>query len=209
MALRYANSRRPARGARSAGLVLLALAAAAARADDLLGPYAGATFGKATLDATTGLVSGFGSDKSAYQLIVGLRPVAEVAAELEYVDFGHASGLSTYSNSNVTLSSGASRKGLAAFGLLYLPTPLVDFYLKAGLARLHTRADTTIVGCPAGGVCPPLARPSPVNSTDTGIAGGAGVMYRIASFELRGEYQRFSALGGDPWLLTFGGTWTF
>lgn len=209
MSLRCANSRRPAAGARGACLVLLALTAVAARADDLLGPYAGATFGKATLDAATGLVSGFGSDKSAYQLIVGLRPVAEVAAELEYVDFGHASGRSTYSNSNVTLSSDASRKGLAAFGLLYLPTPIVDFYVKGGLARIHTRAETTIVGCPTGGVCPPLAQPLPVNSTDTGIAGGAGVMYRIASFELRGEYQRFSALGGAPWLLTFGGTWTF
>jgi opacity protein-like surface antigen len=194
---------------RLACVALLGLAAGAARADDLIGPYVGATFGKARLDASTGLASGIGVSHSAYQIVVGVRPLSPFAVELGYLDFGHGSGSSTYPNSDVPLANDASRKGVAAFGVLYLPTPVLDFYVKAGLARLHTRADTTVGMCPSGGVCPPLAPPVPVDSTDTGLAGGAGLMYRIGSFELRAEYERFAALGGDPYLLTFGATWTF
>ena len=49
----------------------LAAAAGAARADDLTGFYVGGAFGKAWLDASDGLISGFGSDKHASQFIVG------------------------------------------------------------------------------------------------------------------------------------------
>jgi len=196
-------------GARLGCALLLALASGAAHADDLLGPYVGATFGKAWLDASNGLVTGFGSDKSASEFIAGWRPIPELAAELEYVNFGHSSGMSTYQNSNVPLTSDASRKGVAAFGILYLPTPIVDFYLKAGLAKLHTRVDTVVGTCPVGGVCPPLANPLPVDSTGVGAAGGGGVMYRIRALELRVDYARFAALGGNPYLATFGFTFTF
>jgi len=209
MRARPAKHRQPILSSHLACAALLVLAAGTARGDDLLGPYVGATFGKATLDVSTGLVKGFGSDKSAYQVLAGWRPIPELAAELEYVNFGHASGQTTYPNSNVTLATDASRKGLGAFGMLYLPTPIVDFYLRAGLAHLHTKAATTIVGCPKGGICPPLAAPAPVDSTDVGAAGGGGVMYRIRSFELRADYTRFSALGGSPYLVTGGVTWTF
>jgi hypothetical protein len=133
----------------------------------------------------------------------------ELAAELEYVNLGLSSGLTTYQNSNVPLLSYATRKGVAAFGMLYLPTPIVDFYLRAGLAKLHTQTDTSVLTCPMGGVCPPLASALPVNSTGVGAAGGGGVMYRIRSFELRADYTRFAALGGNPYMVTGGLTWTF
>jgi hypothetical protein len=194
---------------RLAWAVLLGLAAGGVRADDLLGPYFGAAFGKATVDASTGLVTGFGVHSSAYQIIAGWRPIPELAAEVQYLEFGHSSGFSTYKNSNVTLSNSASRKGEGAFGILYLPTPIVDFYLKAGVAKLHTTALTTIVGCPKGGVCPPLANPPPVDSTGVGLAGGGGLMYRFRRIELRAEYERFAALGGNPYMVTGGLTWTF
>jgi hypothetical protein len=203
------DARRCGLGARLAGALLLGLVAGGARADDLIGPYVGATFGKAWLDASNGLISGFGSDKSASQIIVGWRPMSELAAELEYLNFGHSSGLSTYQNSNVPLSNDASRKGIAAFGILYLPTPIVDFYLKAGIAKLHTQVQTMVGTCPMGGVCPPLANPLPVDSTGVGAGGGGGIMYRFRSLELRADYARFAALGGNPYLVTFGLTFTF
>ncbi|HUL48030.1 MAG TPA: hypothetical protein VLV25_13120 [Steroidobacteraceae bacterium] len=188
---------------------LLACRAGGARADDLLGYYFGGTYGKATVDASTGLVSGFGIHSSAYTLIAGWRPISELSAELQYFDFGHSSGMSTYPNSNVPLTNSASRKGEGAFGILYLPTPIVDFYLKAGLAKLHTTATTMVGTCPKGGVCPPLSNPLPVDSTGVGVGGGGGVMYRFRSLEIRAEYERFAALGGNPYLVTGGFTWTF
>lgn len=201
--------RRSGPGARLAGALLLGMAAGVAHADDLIGPYVGATFGKAWLDSSNGLISGFGSDKHGSQIIAGWRPIPELAAELEYVNFGQASGATTYRNSNVPLLNYASRKGVAAFGMLYLPTPIVDFYLRAGLAKLHTRTDTSVLPCPMGGVCPPLASAPPVNSTGVGAAGGGGVMYRIRRLELRADYTRFAALGGNPYLATLGVTFTF
>jgi opacity protein-like surface antigen len=204
-----ARVRQSVRRASCACLALLGLAVSAARADDLIGPYVGAGFGKATLDVSTELVSHFGSDHSAFKLIFGWRPISEMAFELEYVDLGHQTGSSTYPNSDTSLSTSASLKGLAGFGMLYLPTPVVDFFLKGGFSRLHTSADTTIVGCPSGGVCPPLTQPAPVSSTDFGFAGGGGLMYRIASFEVRAEYERFSAGSGNPYLVSLGATWTF
>lgn len=206
---RSANVRRYNTGVGAVCLLLLGFTAGGARADDLLGPYAGVTFGKGTVDASTGLVSGFGQHSSAYTVIGGWRPMPELAAELQYVDFGHSSGPSTYRNSNVPLTNSASRKGVGAFGILYLPTPIVDFYLKAGLARIHSTASTIVGTCPQGGVCPPLASPIPVDSTGVGAAGGGGVMYRFRSLEVRAEYERFAALGGNPYLVTGGLTWTF
>lgn len=202
------GARRTGWHARLACLLLLGLAAGSARADDLLGPYVGASFGKAWLDASNGLIGGFGSDKSASQLIVGWRPIPELAAELEYVNFGHSSGFS--SDQGVPLTNDASRKGLAAFGILYLPTPVnVDFYLKAGISKLHTRVDTTVGSCPMGENCPPLVSPPPVDTTGVGIAGGGGVMYRFRFIELRADYARFAAVGGNPYLATIGLTFTF
>jgi hypothetical protein len=203
---RVRRSRLPAGVACAA---LLGAAAGGARAADLLGPYFGAAFGKATLDASTGLVTGFGVHSSAYQIIAGWRPISEVAAEFQYLDFGHSSGSTTYRNSDVPLTNSASRKGVGAFGILYLPTPVVDFYLKAGLAKLHTKAETIVGTCPKGGVCPPLASPPPVDETGVGVAGGGGLMYRFRSIEVRAEYERFAAQGGNPYMVTGGLTWTF
>lgn len=206
---RRSDARRFNPGLASACLVLLGLAASAARADDLLGPYFGATFGKATIDASTGLVSGFGNHSSAWTVIAGWRPIPELSAELQYFDFGHSDGSSVYKNSNVPLTNSARRKGEGAFGILYLPTPIVDFYMKAGLAKLHSTALTIVGTCPKGGVCPPLANPLPVDSTGVGVAGGGGVMYRFRSLEVRAEYERFAALGGNPYMVTGGLSWTF
>ncbi len=206
---RRSDARRPGPGAILTCAALLAGAAVDAHADDLLGFSFGGTYGKATIDASTGLVSGFGSHSSAYTIVAGWRPIAELSAEVQYLDFGHSSGTSLYKNSNVPLTNSASRKGEGVFGILYLPTPIVDFYMKAGLAKLHTTATTIVGTCPKGGVCPPLANPLPVDSTGVGAAGGGGVMYRFRSIEVRAEYLRFAAQGGNPYMVTGGLTWTF
>ena len=206
---RRTDRRRSRFGASLCAAALCAGATGGARGDDLLGYYFGGTYGKATVDASTGLTSGFGIHSSAYSVIAGWRPISELAAELQYLNFGHSSGTSLYRNSNVPLTNSASRKGEGAFGILYLPTPIVDFYMKAGLAKLHTTATTIVGTCPKGGVCPPLSNPLPVDSTGVGAAGGGGVMYRFRRLEVRAEYLRFAALGGNPYMVTGGFTYTF
>lgn len=206
---RRTDARRSRAGATLACAVLLMGAARGAGADDLLGFYFGGTYGEAAVDASNGLVSGFGIHSSAYTVLAGWRPIPELSAELQYLDFGHSAGMTTYPNSDVPLNNSASRKGEGAFGILYLPTPIVDFYMKAGLAKLHTTATTVVGTCPMGGVCPPLSNPLPVDSTGVGAAGGGGLMYRFRHIEVRAEYLRFAALGGNPYMVTGGLTWTF
>lgn len=61
----------------------------------------------------------------------GIRPITHAGGDLEYVDFGRASG------SDFGCSAKMSQKGPAAFAVLYLPEPAVDFCAKLGLASLH------------------------------------------------------------------------
>jgi hypothetical protein len=58
-------------------------------------------------------------------------------------------------------------------------------------------------------VCIELATPEPEKRTNTGFAGGAGAQFKMGSFAVRGEYERFSAAGGNPSLLSVGVIWKF
>jgi hypothetical protein len=80
------------------------------------------------------------------------------------------------------------------------------------VAKLRTQVTTVVEPCPMGtprASCPPLANPIPVDSTGVGLTGGGGVMYRFRRLEARFDYARFAALGGNPYLMTFGLTYTF
>jgi hypothetical protein len=97
-------------------------------------------------------------------------------------------------------------KGAAAFGVLYLPVPIVDVFLKAGFARLESTVN--------GSICSPCAcdfcRPSfQQKRTNTSGAGGVGIQYRFGSLGVRAEYEQFNAAGGNPSLLSAGVTWSF
>src|SRR5690606_6735955 len=72
----------------------------------------------------------------AWKIIGGVRMASVFGAELTYIDFG-----------KVSADEGAVEyKGLAAFGMFYVPLPLpvLDLYAKAGLARVD--ADVDLVG---------------------------------------------------------------
>jgi opacity protein-like surface antigen len=182
---------------------LLALPGRNAMANDLLGAYAGGAVGQARVDTSAPYVGGFRENHSAFKVMVGLRPISLVGAELAYVDFGHPSRLNGFISTDVTM------KGSAALGILYLPVPpIVDIYVKAGLARLQSTVATSIV-CPQTVFCPAIATPAPVSRTNVGFAGGTGAQFKFGSFAVRGEYERFNAAGGHPSLFSVGATWTF
>ena len=186
-----------------AWLVVMALfSITQARADNVLGFYVGGAVGHARFDASAPYVSGFRENHSAFKVMVGLRPISLVGTELAYLDFGHPSHLNGIISTDVTM------KGAAAFGMIYLPVPVVDIYAKGGLARLQSTVSTTIV-CPPMTPCIAIATPGPVSRTNLGFAGGVGAQVKVGSFGVRGEYERFNAAGGNPGLFSVGLTWTF
>ena len=190
-------------------LVLLALPCGNAMAEDSLGLYVGGAVGQSRVEASTSSFYGgyvpaqdFQENHSAFKVMVGVRPFSLFGGEVAYVGFGHPSG------SLFGYPADASIKGAAAFGVLYLPIPIVDIYVKAGLARLESTVSggdpyPITCGIPCG---PQLFR---LNRTNTSGAGGIGAQYKFSSWAVRAEYERFNAAGGNPSLLSAGITWTF
>jgi hypothetical protein len=117
-----------------AAFALLALPCGNGMADDLLGMYAGGAIGQAQIAAgasyptIANLYPGeFKENHSAFKAMIGIRPISFISAELAYIDFGHPSG------DIFAYPANASLKGTAAFGVLYLPVPVVGLYVKRGL----------------------------------------------------------------------------
>jgi hypothetical protein len=125
--------RRFGRGVGLASVALLWLAVPGAQATDPAGLYVGGAFGQARVNASNPFWGPFSGNHSAFKIIAGLRPIPVFGAELAYADFGHPDrGLDGCFPSDVTM------KGAAAFGMFYFPVPVVDVYVKGGLARLQS-----------------------------------------------------------------------
>jgi opacity protein-like surface antigen len=193
-------------------LTALILCPLAAQAADPLGLYIGAAYGQAHIRARfDGLDPGspdFDATHSAYQAMVGIRPISFLGAEITYVDMGRQSVL--YPTPS-TVEEQASQRGEAAYALLYLPVPVIDVYAKAGIARITT--DRSVVYNLVGvGTCttgvPACGNLSAGDSTtDTAFAYGAGLQWKLGDWAVRGEYERFSAAGANPTLLSIGMTY--
>ena len=170
-----------------------ACAAVPAQALDVLGLYVGGAIGQGQVQATAPSLnaSDFKENHSAFKVVAGLRPISLFGVEAAYLDFGRPAGALGALNANVSL------KGAAAYGLFYLPLPLpiLDVYVKGGLARL----DSTVK------VSSSLFA---LDRTNTSFTAGAGLQLKLGDWAVRGEYERFSAAGGTPGLLTVGVTWT-
>lgn len=187
---------------------------------DLLAAYVGGAIGQARVEAgdrtvatSVGSVStgSFAENHSAFKVIAGVRMLSFVGAEIEYLDFGHPQ---TALASSVLTRSSVKMNGVAAYGMLYLrPVPLLDLYLKAGLARLE--ASSTVNGF-IPGVVPCQSNPANCatfsqhfSATNTSAAAGAGVQVKIRKWSVHAEYERFNAAGGNPGLASVGVRWNF
>jgi opacity protein-like surface antigen len=193
-------------------------------ATDLLGLYIGGGAGNSTLRNDQIVLTSpfavpahydFDERATGWKAVIGLRPISLAGAELEYMDFGHPNVTSTLQG--LPLLADAQAKGPALFGLGYLPIPVpaLDIYGKLGLAHLHTEVNATNVGhelCAANVACPLIAWIPGVfhlNRTETSLAYGAGIQFKLSSMAARLEYERVSESGGDQDLLSLGLTWTF
>lgn len=192
-------------------IVAFVLPGGNAMAEDLLGMYVGGAVGQAQVSAyansasfnpiASGGAGEFKENHAAFKAAVGIRPISLFGAELEYADLGHPSGnLFGY-------PADASIKGTAAFGIVFLPVPVVDIYVKAGAARLQSTLSGFVPYLPlCGGCAPPRFEQ---DRTNTAFAAGAGAQYKFGSLAARAEYERFSVAGEHPSVVWLGLTWTF
>lgn len=198
--------------------LLLVPAVAAHASTNLLDFYVGAAVGHARLrarDSTLISVNSLGSfDRGAfaYQVMAGVRGLYMFGAEVDYFDLGGHRASPALLGPGTLTDARISQKGEAAFALLYLPVPVINFYLKAGIARIttHLSASTNYTGC-----APPLQCvgsvpfSGSVHTSETTFAAGVGAQWQLGNWAVRAEYERFTALGEHPDLLTVGLTRSF
>ncbi len=197
-----------------------------AQADDLLGVYLGAALGQAHVRARAsipgvGPVGDVDMTHTAFKGMAGIRFLSFLGAEVAYMDFGKVSRVgggqfSGPSYDTLVTSEQASQKGEAAFAMLYLPVPIVDIYVKAGLSRITTDFSSTYTENIPGAVTCQIGHPNcslvgvftaTRNSTDTSFAYGAGLQWKLGNWAVRGEYERFDAAGANPTLFSIGMTY--
>lgn len=162
----------------------LAFAAVPAQAQGIPGVdfYVGAGIGQSSADVSN-TVGDFDEKDFAWKAFVGLRAVSYLGAELDYIDFGKPNGD----------GDTFKYKGFAGFGLFYVPIPLpvLDVYLKAGLARVDVDVPSL-----------------DISNDDTKFAFGGGVQLKVGSFAVRAEYEQYKAevagFKGKPKLLSLG-----
>lgn len=205
-------------GFRSAILAVSACAAStAALAVNPAGFYLGAGAGYSTVrsdDPAYGLPGYYNDHQTAWKAIAGVRPIAIVGAEFEYIDFGRPGNRYGYNGyngyNNYGLDSHPHAPALFAVGYLPLPIPFFDVYGKAGVARLYTDVTTIVTpNCIPGQACPLSVTISRHNQTDNDFAYGLGVQSKVWGVSFRAEYERIRSRFGDPDALTVSATWTF
>ncbi|HUO95682.1 MAG TPA: outer membrane beta-barrel protein [Steroidobacteraceae bacterium] len=209
-------------------LILLALIAtlldARAAVADVLDLYVGAAAGQGRVDVgnlsnpsviAVPPVASFKENHSAFKAIAGVRLVSLFGIEVDYMDFGHPN---TNVPTNPTIGgvsvvADAKLSGSAAYGVLYLPVPIVDVYVKGGVARLKETATVTATyGAPIATcvtAAPNCTFAQGYGATTTGLAAGLGAQFKLGHWALRAEYERFNAAGGNPSLATVGVTYNF
>ncbi len=192
-------------------------------ATNLFNVYVGAAYAHSNLRARdtafnpSNIASQFNSfdrSGSGYQFSLGVRALEMLGAEVDYFDLGRGSvsNLDSLGGTGVSASSASiGQKGEAAFAMLYLPIPIVDFYVKAGIDRIGSNLNARYL--PHGIYCGILGCQSQyqslaVSKTTTGLALGAGAQWQVGNWGVRAEYERFTAYGGHPDLVSLGVVWT-
>jgi len=192
---------------------------------DVLDLYVGGAVGQGRVDVSNlsnpsvidvPPVSSFKENHSAYKAMAGVRLVSLFGVEVDYLDFGHPNTTVPMAQTivGVNVVADAKLSGSAAYALFYLPIPVVDVYIKGGVARLDESATVTATyGAPLG-TCVIQAAPNcqvaqHYSTTTTGLAAGLGTQFKLGKWALRAEYERFNAAGGNPSLATVGVTYSF
>jgi hypothetical protein len=173
--------------------VILASASMPALAADN-GFYIGAAVGQGGVKADEvdlgALADDFDGDDTGFKVIAGFRPIEWFAVELNYVDLGTAEDTVGGVNVNVDTT------GIDAFGVVFLPIPVVDLFAKVGVINWDQDASVSGLGS--------------ASDDGTDLAYGVGVGVGFGSFGARLEYERFEIEDADTVdMISLGLTWTF
>ncbi len=207
----------------SAALCAHALADDGSEGGNDVGYYLGASLGISNLDQSfydegLGAVRHFNDSRTGWKVLMGVRPLEWLGAEVEYLDFGDAHlGRSLLVpggpvSDGVFYGGHASATAGAGFLVGYLPLPpALDLFGKLGVSRLQARDSyaanypDTYVNCAVA--CTPVGAVSVAqNATATGLAVGAGAQIHLGAFAARLEGERFNGAGGT-YLVSIGVTW--
>ena len=180
-----------------------------------LGAYIGAGVGVSNVGNDNyynyGYNGGYGNEV-AWKAMVGIRPIAFVGAELEYIDFGSSNGQNGcygygcgYGNYYYSTPS-SHPKATVLYGVGYLPLPFLDVYGKLGVARLQINQTAYYSVCQ-----PPAAYGCSyqIDQWNDKFAYGVGVQTHFRDFAFRAEYDGISSQYGNPAAFTVGFTWEF
>lgn len=153
------------------------------------GIYLGASVGgvkaSVTKDTARNLANDFDGNDAAYKVILGVRPLDWLGAEVSYMDLGKVDSGPLASDS--TGVSGYA-VGFASVG------PVVDLFAKGGLVNWKSKITS-------GGA-------KLFNRDGTDLAYGGGVIVHVMSLSVRAEYEHFE-IDDSANLLSVGLTWTF
>lgn len=167
------------------GLAILGLASAMAFAGPALaqdtGFYAGVSFGQSSADIDCSGLTTCDDKDTAWKILGGYRFNRNLAVEFGYTDLGEGSGSDAVNSA--TIESTAFE--VVAVGSFPIANNF-SIYGKAGFFRGDTEANVT---GPGGGS---------VSESNTDLTYGVGVQYDFnKNLGVRGEWQRYTNLGGD------------
>ena len=155
------------------------------------GFYLGLASSDVSSDYAASSISASGADDDrGLKAIVGFRPLDSFAIEANYVDMGETRVPISFPPSTLSIESEAI--SVSAVGLI--PLPLVDLYGRLGVTHWESKA--SLFGASQ-------------KETGTDPTYGAGAQFRLGSFALRLEYERFDFDDDSSDLVSVGFTYTF
>jgi hypothetical protein len=175
----------------ASALLLGALGVSAAQAAAPIGPYVGGSATQSRFDTDNFDVEDVDDEDTGWKAFAGFRFAPFFAVEGGYIDFGETDSPADAVGGPFSLDA----KGISAFGLGIIPVGPVEFFGKAGGARLKSNG---------------IYGPDEFSDSSTNFAYGFGVQLALGSFGLRAEYENFDADdAGHLDLISVGLTYTF
>lgn len=150
------------------------------------GIYVGGSLGQANVEIDEGPIHIDGDDLG-FKVIAGLRPLDWLGIEANYVNFGEID------DEGIEIDG----DGISAFAVGFLTAGPVDLFAKAGLISWDSS-----VGVKGG--------PNFAGFDGTDFAYGVGAQFRVWSFSIRAEYEKFDLDDiDDVNMISVGFTFTF